>query len=111
MYMGDIKVDNITEQQYLELAKSSQEKFNEYDLKNRKLTNQINELKKSVVCAYAFSRKLDEILEELEIPLTYKSVIEYMVKEIRSDLSTAVFNLEHKDELDELEVVNIFQVN
>lgn len=58
------------------------------------------------------SRKLDEILEELEIPLTYKSVIEYMVKEIRSDLSSAVFQLEHNDELeDNLEVVNIFNVN
>ena len=42
--MGDIKIDNnkITEQSYLELAKSSQEKFNEYESKNRKLTNQIN---------------------------------------------------------------------
>jgi len=117
MYMGELKNvinanDKITEQSYLELAKSSQEKFNEYEAKNRKLINQINELKKSVVCSYALSRKLDEILEELEIPLTYKSVIEYMVKEIRSDLSSAVFQLEHNDELeDNLEVVNIFNVN
>ena len=59
------------------------------------------------------SRKLDEILEELEIPLTYKSVIEYMVKEIRSDLSSAVFQLEHNDDFDDdnIEVVNILQVN
>jgi hypothetical protein len=115
--MGELKNvinanDKITEQSYLELAKSSQEKFNEYEAKNRKLINQINELKKSVVCSYALSRKLDEILEELDIPLTYKSVIEYMVKEIRSDLSSAVFQLEHNDELEEnLEVVNIFNVN
>ncbi len=116
--MGELKNvinanDKITEQSYLELAKSSQEKFNEYEAKNRKLINQINELKKSVVCSYALSRKLDEILEELEIPLTYKSVIEYMVKEIRSDLSSAVFQLEHNDEFDDdnIEVVNIFQVN
>ena len=61
--MGDIKInDKITEQSYLELARTSQEKFNELDLKNRKLTNQINELKKSVVCAYALSRKIDEFL-------------------------------------------------
>jgi len=113
MYMGDIKIDNnkITEQSYLELAKSSQEKFNEYESKNRKLTNQINELKKSIVCAYAFSRKIDEILEEIEMPLTYKSIIEYMVKEIRCDLSTAVFTLENQDDLDQLEVVNIFNAN
>ena len=111
MYMGDIKVENITEQQYLELAKSSQEKFNEYELKNRKLTNKINELKKSVVCAYAFSKKIDEIIEEIEMPSTYKTIIEYMVREVRSDLSSTVFNLEHQDELDDLEVVNIFQVN
>jgi hypothetical protein len=116
--MGELKNvinanDKITEQSYLELAKSSQEKFNEYEAKNRKLINQINELKKSVVCSYALSRKLDEILEELEIPLTYKSVIEYMVKEIRSDLSSAVFQLEHNDEFDDdnIEVVNIFNVN
>jgi hypothetical protein len=109
--MVDKNIENITEQQYLELAKSSQEKFNEYDLKNRKLINQINELKKSIVCAYAFSKKIDEIIEEIEMPSTYKTIIEYMVGEIRSDLSAAVFNLEHQDDLDELEVVNIFQVN
>jgi len=109
--MVDKNIENITEQQYLELAKSSQEKFNEYDLKNRKLINQINELKKSVVCAYAFSKKIDEIIEEIEMPSTYKTIIEYMVREIRSDLSAAVFNLEHQDELDDLEVVNIFQTS
>jgi malate synthase len=109
--MVDKDIENITEQQYLELAKSSQEKFNEYDLKNRKLINQINELKKSVVCAYAFSKKIDEIIEEIEMPSTYKTIIEYMVREIRSDLSAAVFNLEHQDELDDLEVVNIFQTS
>ena len=52
--MGDIKVENITEQQYLELAKSSQEKFNEYELKNRKLTNKINELKKKCCMCLCF---------------------------------------------------------
>jgi len=104
--------EKITEQQYLELAKSSQEKFNEYELKNRMLTNQINELKKSVVCSYALSRKLDDILEEIEMPSTYKSIIEFLVREIRSDLSSTIFELEHKDDLeDTLEVVNIFQVN
>ena len=45
------------------------------------------------------------------MPSTYKTIIEYMVREVRSDLSAAVFNLENQDELDELEVVNIFQVN
>lgn len=103
--------ENITEQSYLELAKTSQEKFNEYEGKNRKLINQINELKKSVVCAYALSRKIDEILDEIEMPLPIKSILEFMVKEIRSDLSSAVFNLEHHDEMEQLEVVNIFQVH
>lgn len=115
MYTGELNSvintnDKITEQSYLELAKSSQEKFNEYEGKNRKLINQINELKKSVVCAYALSRKLDNILEEIDMPLVYKSIIEFMVKEIRSDLSTTVFQLEHQDDLEQLEVVNIFQV-
>ena len=34
-----------------------------------------------------------------------------MVKEIRCDLSTAVFTLENQDDLDQLEVVNIFNAN
>ena len=51
MYTGELKTvinrdDKVTEQLYLELAKSSQDKFNEYEAKNRKLINQINELKK-----------------------------------------------------------------
>ncbi len=111
--MGDIKIDNnkITEQSYLELAKTSQEKFNELDSKNRKLTNQINELKKSVVCAYALSRKIDEFLDDIEMASSIKNILEYLVSECRKDLSTAVFNLEHNDELEELETVNLFVVN
>ncbi len=110
--MGDIKIDNnkITEQSYLELAKTSQEKFNELDFKNRKLINQINELKKSVVCAYAMSRKIDEFLDEIDMPPSIKNILEYLVQECRKDLSTAIFNLEHKDDED-LETVNLFVVN
>lgn len=112
MYMGDIKInDKITEQSYLELARTSQEKFNELDLKNRKLTNQINELKKSVVCAYALSRKIDEFLLEIDMPSSVKTILEYLVQECRKDLSTAIFNLEHNDDEEDLETVNLFVVN
>jgi hypothetical protein len=123
MYTGELKTvinrdDKVTEQLYLELAKSSQEKFKEYEIKNKKLTHQINQLKKGILSAYSLSRKVDEYLDTLEMPKTFKDVLDYLVGEIRNDLSTIVWNLESKEEIEnlieedeEIDLLNIFNSN
>lgn len=116
--MSENNTDKITEQQYLELARSSQEKFSEYEKKNKNLVYQINEIKKNLLSCYALSRKLDEFLDTIETPKPYKDIVEYLIGEIRNDLSKVVWDTEYKDKIEnlieeeeDLEVLNMFIVN
>lgn len=104
-------VENKTEQDYLELAQASKEKFDEMDLKIKKMNQKMSIFKKNVLSSYFLTKKLDELMDEIDYPDMYKNIITYLVEQIKNDLAMSIFettivdiNLEELDDL-----VDIFE--
>jgi hypothetical protein len=104
---------NITEQDYLQLASDSKRKFDELDLQKRHLIYKLNQMKKRIICSYAFARKLDDLFDEVDLPTPYKNIVEYMLQQMRTDLSFAIFDIDtetlpvEEHDIEDLELISV----
>jgi len=80
-----------TDEEYRLLAKESKEKFDELESKINEYKQEDHELKVSIMVAYSFVRKLDDLLEYIQIesedPDIDQATILNLVSWIRSELS------------------------
>ena len=76
---------NITEQQYLQLAKDSKEKFDELNLKINKLALEKLEMSKIIMFAYSLFRLLDINIENFELTSMDSDLDESYIKTLLTD--------------------------
>ena len=60
----DVETQNITEQQYLELSRDSQQRFTEMERKLKGKDEEIAQVKKELISCYGFIRIIDNLYQE-----------------------------------------------
>ena len=86
----DVEVENITEQQYLELARDSQQRFNDMEKKMKGKDEDLVQLKKELVSCYGFIRIIDNLYQEHD---EQEPSIVNLLEVIREHLSSVVEDL------------------
>lgn len=76
-------ISNITEQQYLELARDSQNRFNELDRKLKSKENEMLDLKKEIISSYGMIRIIDNLYQNTdEVDLNIQTLIETLRQQL-----------------------------
>ena len=76
-------MSNITEQQYLELARDSQNRFNELDRKLKSKENEMLDLKKEILSTYGMIRIIDNLYQNIdEVDLNIQTLIETLRQQL-----------------------------
>lgn len=72
------------EQQYIELTEQLKESYDLYEKQNKELINEMNDLKKDIMCIYGLIRTTDNYISNIILDDNSNQILEFLIESIRS---------------------------